>query len=102
MNETQINVPLPQGKYRTIVIDPPWAMKKILRKARPNQVLWDYPTMTVEEIKAFPIPKLAYEDGCHIYLWTTHKYLPKAFEVLDAWGADYECLLYTWPHFMVR
>jgi N6-adenosine-specific RNA methylase IME4 len=51
--------------------------------------------MTIEEIKALPVPELAYKDGCHIYLWTTHKYLPKAFEVLDALGADYECLL-TW------
>jgi len=91
----QIDIPLPQGKYRTVIIDPPWPIEKILREVRPNQVLLDYPTMTIEEIKALPVPELAYEDGCHIYLWTTHKYLPRAFEVLDAWGADYECLL-TW------
>jgi len=91
----QIDIPLPLGKYRAIVIDPPWPIEKILREVRPNQVLMDYPTMTIDEIKALPVPELAYEDGCHIYLWTTHRYLPKAFEVLDAWGADYECLL-TW------
>jgi len=91
----QINIPLPQGKYRTIIIDPPWPIEKILREVRPNQVLLDYPTMTIEEIKVLPVPELAYEDGCHIYLWTTHKYLPMAFKVLDAWGANYECLL-TW------
>lgn len=91
----QIDIPLPQGKYRTITIDPPWPIEKILREVRPNQIVMDYPSMTIEEIKALPIPELAYEDGCHIYLWTTHKYLPKAFEVLDAWGANYECLL-TW------
>ena len=91
----QIYVPLPEGKYRTIVIDPPWPIEKILREVRPNQLDLDYTTMTIEEIEALPIPELAYEDGCHIYLWTTHKYLPRAFEVLDAWGANYECLL-TW------
>lgn len=91
----QVYVPLPEGRYRTIVIDPPWPIEKILREVRPNQVLLDYPTMTVEEIEALPVPELAYEDGCHIYLWTTHKYLPRAFKVLDTWGANYECLL-TW------
>ena len=91
----QVDVPLPEGKYRTIVIDPPWPIEKILREVRPNQVDLDYPTMTVEEIEALPVPELAYEDGCHIYLWTTHKYLPRALQVLDAWGANYECLL-TW------
>jgi len=91
----QLYVPLPEGKYRTIVIDPPWPIEKILREVRPNQLDLDYPTMTIEEIEALPIPELAYEDGCHIYLWTTHKYLPRAFQVLDAWGANYECLL-TW------
>lgn len=91
----QVDVPLPEGKYRTIVIDPPWPIEKILREVRPNQISLDYPTMTLEEIEALPVPKLAYEDGCHIYLWTTHKYLPMAFKVLDAWGANYECLL-TW------
>lgn len=91
----QIYLPLPEGKYRTIVIDPPWPIEKILRDVRPNQLDLDYPTMAIEEIEALPIPELAYEDGCHIYLWTTHKYLPRAFEVLDAWGANYECLL-TW------
>ncbi len=91
----QVYVPLPEGKYRTIVIDPPWPIEKILREVRPNQLDLDYPTMTLEEIEALPVPELAYEDGCHIYLWTTHKYLPTAFKVLDAWGANYECLL-TW------
>ncbi len=91
----QIYLPLPEGKYRTIVIDPPWPIGKILREVRPNQLDLDYPTMTLEEIEALPVPELAYEDGCHIYLWTTHKYLPRAFKVLDAWGANYECLL-TW------
>ncbi len=91
----QVYVPLPEGKYQTIVIDPPWPIEKILREVRPNQLDLDYPTMTLEEIEALPVPELAYEDGCHIYLWTTHKYLPTAFKVLDAWGANYECLL-TW------
>ena len=76
----------PEGKYRTIVIDPPWDMQKISREVRPNQVGFDYPTMSVDDIKAFDI---CADESCHVYCWTTQKYLPKTFEILEAWGVDY-------------
>lgn len=37
-------VVIPDGKYRVIVIDPPWQMEKIERDVRPNQVGFEYPT----------------------------------------------------------
>ena len=42
---------LPTGKYACLVVDPPWPMKKIEREVRPNQVEFDYPTMSEEELK---------------------------------------------------
>jgi hypothetical protein len=39
--------------YGTIVIDPPWEMEKIKRDVAPNQVAFDYPTMT-ERTAAVP------------------------------------------------
>lgn len=87
--------PTPEGKYKAIVVDPPWSIEKILREVRPNQYDIDYPTMTIDEIMTLPISELADEDGCHIYLWATHRFLPMAFDVFEAWGAKYECLL-TW------
>lgn len=42
-------IPPPPGKYRCIVIDPPWPMQKIERDERPNQgVALDYPVMPIE------------------------------------------------------
>ncbi len=76
-------------KYRTIVIDPPWPMEKIKRKVAPNQTDMDYKTMSVDEIKNFPLPKFISPDGAHIYLWTTQKYLPTAFELFKSWGIEY-------------
>ena len=87
--------PLPDNKFRTIVIDPPWPMKKIIRDTVPKQGLHlDYPTMTIDEIKALEIEKIA-DEHCHIYLWTTHKFLPASFDILRTWGFKYQCLL-TW------
>jgi N6-adenosine-specific RNA methylase IME4 len=87
---------LPNGQYRCIVIDPPWPMQKIEREVRPKQgKRLDYPVMTLEEIAALPIGNLATSDGCHLYLWTTQKYLPTALEMVEGWGFRYQCLM-TW------
>lgn len=78
----------PAGKYNVIVIDPPWPIEKIEREARPNQVTMDYPTMNEEEMSALNIPAC---DDCHLWLWTTQRFLPGAFRLLDKWGFSYVC-----------
>ena len=83
------DVPLPVGKFRTIIVDPPWEVDKIVREVRPNQYDFDYATMSVEKIKLLPISDLAYKDGCHLYLWTTQRYLPIAFDILREWDFNY-------------
>lgn len=71
-------------------------MKKIVRVVRPNQQEHlDYPTMTLDQIKSIPVSSFADLSGCHVYLWTTHRFLPDAFDVFGAWGVKYQCLL-TW------
>lgn len=83
------------GRYHTIVIDPPWEMQKIEREVRHLQHDFEYPTMNEAELRAFePMQTLPAED-CHLYLWTTHKHLPLALELAEAWGFKYECLM-TW------
>jgi N6-adenosine-specific RNA methylase IME4 len=79
---------LPDGQYGVIVIDPPWQMEKIERDVRPNQVAFDYPTMDEQELAAFGVPTIAGPD-CHLYCWTTHKHLPMALRLIEAWGFRY-------------
>jgi N6-adenosine-specific RNA methylase IME4 len=74
------------GRYDVIVIDPPWKMEKIKRDVAIEQVGFDYPTMTIDEIKEFDIPA---EDDCHVFMWITHKHLPSGFEIFDSWGVKY-------------
>lgn len=76
----------PTGKYDVIVVDPPWDMKKIERDVAPEQVEFDYPTMPLEEIEKLEIP---HSENCHLFLWTTQKYLPYAFDILEKWGFKY-------------
>ncbi len=91
-----LETPLPTGRYRCIAIDPPWPMAKISRQTRPKQgEELDYRVMTLDKIAALPVHDLAEPEGCHIYLWTTQRFLPDAFGILEGWGATYQCLL-TW------
>ena len=62
-----------QGRYDVIVIDQPWPMRKIERDVSPNRAEFDYPTMSEEELTALEIPAAT---DCHVWLWTTHKFLP--------------------------
>lgn len=78
-----------EGEYGVVIVDPPWPIEKIEREVRPNQVKQiDYPTMTLDEIKAIKIPSA---QDCHLFLWTTHKFLPDSFDVIGSWGFKYIC-----------
>ena len=78
----------PTGIYDVIIIDPPWPMTKIERGVRPNQVAFPYPTMEEEQLAALEMPCA---DDCHVWLWTTHRFMPVAFRLLDAWKLKYVC-----------
>ena len=88
-------IPFPDKKYQVIYADPPWKVKKIVRKVRPNQTPeLDYPTMELEEIKALPVESIT-DDNAVLFLWTTQAYLPKAFSVMETWGFKYQRVI-TW------
>jgi len=97
----------PNKKFRTILADPPWWYNREWGKASPaaflvsgikaetnNAVPMPYEQMKVAEIKDLPVGQLA-DTNCDLYMWTTQKYLPDAFGVLDAWGFRY-CQTLTW------
>jgi N6-adenosine-specific RNA methylase IME4 len=86
----------PTQAYETIVLDPPWPMEKIERDVRPNQVAFDYPTMSEDELRKFgsTLNRMAAPD-CHLFMWTTQKFLPLALRLVEAYGFRY-VLTMTW------
>lgn len=76
------------GIYDVIVIDPPWPMQKIERDVAPNQVAFEYPTMSEADMAELKMPAA---DDCHMWLWTTHKFLPMALRLCSQWGFKYVC-----------
>ena len=88
MRTEALKLELPPGKYRTIIIDPPWPMQKIERDFHPDQVGFDYPTMSEKEIQKLDVPGMAH-DQSHLFLWTTQKFMPMALSLMDQWGFPY-------------
>jgi N6-adenosine-specific RNA methylase IME4 len=80
---------LPAGKFEVICIDPPWNYKTQY-DAGGRRVANPYPEMTQEELKQLIIPA---SDDCIMFLWTTHKFIFDAKELLDYWGFNYRNIL---------
>jgi len=85
------------GPFDAAVIDPPWDMKKIDRDVRPNQDAFDYPTMATDKIAALWRDEIAprLKPDCHVFLWTTQRYLPDAIALLQSFGLRY-VLTFVW------
>ena len=78
-----------KGLYDIVVLDPPWEIAQpgcCSDKAGYKPL--PYPTMSVEEIKELEVPCA---DDCHVFLWTTQKFLRVAFDILDHWKLEYAC-----------
>lgn len=93
--ENQISIlNFPTTKYDILYVDPPWPVKKIQRRVRPNQVDMDYPVMSLEELRSLPIPSISEYDST-LWLWTTQKMLPEALKLMEYWGFKYSRTI-TW------
>ena len=50
--------------------------------------------MPIDALRALSVQRLA-DNNAHLYLWTTHRFLRAAFDVMDTWGFRYTTTL-TW------
>ena len=82
----------PDGKYRVLVIDPPWSYG---RSADPtHRTANPYPAMSLESIHSLPIGEWAQSDSV-LWLWTTNAFMRESFTCIDAWGFQQKTIL-TW------
>ena len=82
-------LPKLKGKYSVISIDPPWNYG---REYDPHgsRVANPYPEMSTKEIQDIKLPLL--EDSI-LCLWTTHSFLPVAFDLLKGWELEYKATI---------
>jgi len=77
------------GLYDVISVDPPWNYGREY-DPETSRVANPYPEMSTEQIKALRLP---FSNDSILFLWTTHKFLPDAFEILKEWGFEYKATL---------
>jgi N6-adenosine-specific RNA methylase IME4 len=76
-----------QGKrFGTVYADPPWNYSNQSTRASTDN---HYKTMTVDEIAALPIRRLAAAYS-HLHLWTTNAFLFDCPKIMDRWGFTYQ------------
>ena len=90
--ERILNLVPAEGKYRTLIIDPPWdhGALSLAGRGKPQ-----YAVMSLDELAALDVGERWADDICHLYLWSTNNFLPCAVELMARWGFDYKTVL-TW------
>jgi len=85
------NQPFPSNRrYAVIYADPPWHFEVYNEESGIEHAAANhYSTMSLDEIRALPIPSLASPDAA-LFMWTTVPHLRESFQVLDAWGFEYK------------
>lgn len=81
-----------KGLFDVISVDPPWNYEgenknKTSFDSVGRRVANPYPEMSTKEIKKIELPLM---NDSIVFLWTTHKFLPDALEILKEWNLEYK------------
>ena len=83
--------PVITGKFKTILIDPPWDYGNLSLAGRGYP---EYAPMSLEKLRELNIDQYA-ENNSHLYLWCTNNFLYEALKLGEIWGFSYKTVL-TW------
>lgn len=76
------------GKYKAVVIDPPWPTSGYFSSAALEHKDHDYSTMSISDIALMPIENVMTDDSW-LFMWATNGVMPEAYNLLDDWGCRY-------------
>jgi N6-adenosine-specific RNA methylase IME4 len=85
------STPFPSDRrYAVLYADPPWHFEVYNEESGIERAAGNhYSTMSLDEICALPVPRLASSDAA-LFMWTTVPHLRESFDVLVAWGFEYK------------
>lgn len=87
--------PLPEGPYKTLMVDPPWAYDDDMPgPGRGSSSHYDtlhdgFVLGMAPQIQEITSP------SAHLYLWTTNSFMEEALNIAKAWGFDQKTII-TW------
>jgi len=81
-------------RFPCVYADPPWGHQNETTR---NPATKHYPPMSVEEIAALEVSRVAADDA-HLHLWVTNGFLFEAPRVMESWGFEFRsCLVWVKP-----
>jgi N6-adenosine-specific RNA methylase IME4 len=84
-----------QRRYGVIYADPPWSFRNWSAKGTGRNAVSHYDCLDFSALAALPVSDLAADD-CALFLWATDPLLPRAIELIEAWGFDYKTVAFYW------
>lgn len=82
-------------QFGVIYADPPWNFKNYSEKGTGRNALAHYSCLDFKQIAALDVAKYAAKD-CVLFLWATDPLLPKALDLIRAWGFEYKTVAFYW------
>jgi N6-adenosine-specific RNA methylase IME4 len=82
-------------KYGAIYADPPWNFRTWSARGTGRGAVSHYDCMDFGALASLPIADLAADD-CALFLWATDPLLPRALELIEAWGFTYKTVGFYW------
>src|SRR5690349_17524516 len=84
-----------QRKYRVIYADPPWAFRNWSAKGTGRNAVSHYDCLDFDSLTKLPVSQMAAED-CALFLWAVDPLLPKAIDLIRAWGFEFKTVAFYW------
>jgi N6-adenosine-specific RNA methylase IME4 len=82
-------------KYGVIYADPPWTFRNWSAKGTGRNAISHYDCLDLASLTTLPIADLAADD-CALFLCATDPLLPRAFDLIRAWGLEYNTVGFYW------
>lgn len=84
-----VEMPLPtEAPVHILYADPPWQYENPPMGGGNRSIENQYPTLTIDELKAIDVGKCALDDAL-LFMWATAPKLAECFQLLEPWGFTY-------------
>ena len=92
LSRLAMNKPLEEmGKFKTVVVDPPWPLKRVgWSKDNTNglEEYVPYKRLDLDGIRALPVSDCLADDSL-LFVWCTNQTLSDAISLVNTWGSRY-------------
>ncbi len=88
-------------KFGAIYADPPWHFRNWSAKGTGRNAISHYDCMDFGALARLPIADFAAPD-CALFLWAVDPLLPRALDLIRAWGFEYKTVAFYWMKLNVK